>query len=326
MAVLAPLLLRLRRYFVLRAKRRRKAREFGMTSWHEQHWVRTYAAHTYQGHGAIVDLGCFLGATTIALAEGLALNPRVKTSQVHAYDLFRWSKGFELWAEGKGMEGRFADGESFLAEFLERTADWRDYIVVHEQDIAHAQWRNGPIEFLFVDAMKTAETASAITRAFFPHLLAGIGYLVHQDFSHAYTPWVHLITYRLRDYFSIAADVPASGTTVFRCENQIPPAAADVDVSFARCSGAEIEAAFDHSLGLVPDEKKGNITAAKAMAYRERGDIARASDILASTLDDAPSLAGELEQIKRLIAAEYQRVRTTVPSSQSSWGRDRVEP
>jgi hypothetical protein len=53
----------------------------------------------------------------------------------------------------------------------------------------------------------------------------------------------------------------------------------------------------------VPEEKRGNIIAAKAMAYRERGDIARARQILAETADDAESLAGELDQIKRLIAA-----------------------
>src|SRR5438128_761473 len=98
-AVLADLLLQPRRYFTLRAKRRKKARAFGMTSWHEQHWLRTYAAHTYQGRGTIVDLGCLLGATTISLAEGLVLNPIIKAKRIHAYDLFTWGEGFELWAK-----------------------------------------------------------------------------------------------------------------------------------------------------------------------------------------------------------------------------------
>ncbi len=43
-----------------------------MTSRQEQHWFRTYAAQTYRGIGAIVDLGCFFGETTISLAEGTA--------------------------------------------------------------------------------------------------------------------------------------------------------------------------------------------------------------------------------------------------------------
>ncbi|HYY13208.1 MAG TPA: hypothetical protein VE758_02115 [Chthoniobacterales bacterium] len=298
-------LLRPRRYFALRAKRKRKARAFGMTSWHEQDWLRTYAARTYHGRGAIVDLGCFLGATTIALAEGLTLNPRPPSGAViHAYDLFSWGKGFELWAKGKEVEGQIPLGGSFRPEFLKRIARWRDYIVVHEEDLARAQWQNGPIEFLLIDAMKTAETASAITHAFFPDVIPATGYVAHQDFAHAYTPWIHLIAYRLRDYFSLTADVPSSGTMVFRCERQLPLAAVDMDVLFSTCSTSELEAAFDYSLGLVRDEKKGNIIAAKAMAYRERGQIVRAREILAATGDSTPSLAGELEQIKRLIAAE----------------------
>jgi hypothetical protein len=304
-------LLRPGRYFALRAKKKKKKREFGMTSWHEQHWLRTYAARTYQGHGTIVDLGCFLGATTISLAEGLALNPGAKQKQIHAYDLFAWSEGFELWAKDKEIHGHFDVGGSFLPEFIKRTAPWRKYIVVHQEDLTHSHWQNGSIEFLFVDAMKTAATASAIARNFFPHLIPGISYVAHQDFSHCCTPWIHLITFRLREYFSPAADVPASGTTVFRCEKAFSLSATDMNVAFTSCAVEEIEAAFDYSLSLVPDEKKGNIIAAKAMAYRERGDIARARQILAETADGAESLAGELGQIKRLIARD-------MPSPQSS--------
>jgi len=274
-----------------------------MTSWHEQDWLRTYAACTYRGRGAIVDLGCFLGATTIALAEGLALNTNRKRRQIHAYDLFRWSEGFELWAKGKEVEGQFELGGSFLSEFLKRTDRWRDCIAVHEENLKHAQWRNGPIEFVLVDAMKTAETARAILRAFFPHLLPAISYVAHQDFAHAYTPWIHLSTFRLRDYFSVAADVPASGTTVFRCEKELSQPLVDMDVSFSKTTTEETEAAFEYSLSLVPDEKKGNIIAAKAMAYLERGDIARAREILTATAGYAPSLAGELDQIKHLVVA-----------------------
>ena len=46
--------------------------EFGMTSRPEQRWLRNYAAQRYRGVGAIVDLGCFLGATTIAWLKALS--------------------------------------------------------------------------------------------------------------------------------------------------------------------------------------------------------------------------------------------------------------
>ena len=64
-----------------------KKREVGMASQGEQHWLRGYAARRYRGTGAIVDLGCFFGATTIALAQGLVLNTKAKQKRIHAYDL-----------------------------------------------------------------------------------------------------------------------------------------------------------------------------------------------------------------------------------------------
>jgi hypothetical protein len=269
-----------------------------MTSRHEQHWLRTYAAETYRGIGAIVDLGCFLGATTISLAEGLALNSKPGQKQIHAYDLFTWDERFELWAKGKEVEGRFTIDGSFLPEFLKRTEKWRDYIVVREEDLTQAQWQDGAIEFLLVDAMKSPETASAILRGFFPYLLPGESHVAQQDFAHCYTPWIHLIAFRLRDYFSVVADVPGSGTTVFRCERELLRRDVEMDLSLPSCSAAEIEAAFDYSLGLVTDEKKPNIIAAKAMAYRERSDIARAREIVTQTQYGPESLGGELERVK----------------------------
>ncbi len=278
-----------------------------MTSRHEQHWLRTYAAETYRGIGAIVDLGCFFGATTISLAEGLLLNSRARQKQIHAYDLFSWDEVYEAWAKGKEVEGLLTVGDSFLPEFLRRTQKWRDYIVVHEEDLRHARWEWGPIEFLFIDAMKSRELAGAIATNFFPHLVASKSYVAHQDFAHFYTPWIHLLTFRLRDYFSIVADVPRSGTTVFRCEKELLRKDLEMDLSLCACSADELEAAFDYSMSLVADEKKANIIAAKAMAYCERGDIARAREIVTQTQYGPDSLAGELERVKGLVAPKPGR-------------------
>lgn len=290
-----------RRYFYLRSRRKRQL--FGMTSRQEQHWLRTYAAETYEGRGALVDLGCFLGATTISLAQGLALSSKSALNRIHAYDLFTWSNDFELWAQGREVEGRFISGESFLPEFLRRTEKWRDCIVVHDEDLAQAQWRDGPIEFLLVDAMKSPETASAILRGFFPHLLPGQSYVMHQDFAHCDTPWIHLLAFRLRDYFSVVADVARSATSVFRCEKAPGGFDLEMNLSLSSCSEAEIEAAFDYSLDLVTDDKKPNIIAAKAMAYLERGNFARACEIMAHPQYGPESLSGEFERVRSLLAS-----------------------
>jgi hypothetical protein len=292
-------LLRPGRYFELRS--RRKEQQFGMTTRHEQHWFRNYAAKTFSGNGAIVDLGCFLGATTISLAQGLALNPRRGQTAIHAYDLFTWDEGFELWAQGREVEKRFGAGESFLGEFRKRTEKWRDRIVVHEQDLTHVQWDGGAIEFLLVDAMKSPAIARAILRAFFPCLLPGRSYFAQQDFAHGYTPWIHIAAFRLRNYFSVVADVTRSATIVFRCERELRPADVEMDLSLLSCQPAEIEAAFDYSLELVTADKKPNIIAAKAMAYRERGELGRAREVIAQAKWGPESMGNEFEQVKGLL-------------------------
>jgi hypothetical protein len=270
-----------------------------MTSRQEQQWLRRYAARTYRGIGAIVDLGCFLGATTIALAEGLALNRKAKRKQIHAYDLFTWNEGYEAWAKGKEVEGLFAVGGSFLPEFLRRTQKWRDYIVIHEGDLRHARWETGPIEFLFIDAMKSPEVATAIASEFFPHLVPAKGYVAHQDFPHCSTPWIHFLTFRLRDYFSFVADLPQS--SLFRLEKEIEPQALAGDLSPAAVSSGEIEAAFEYSLTLVGDDKKANVIAAKAMAYAARNEFTRAYEIVTQNRYGPKSRANEFNTVKALI-------------------------
>ena len=276
-----------------------KKKEFGMTSRAELHWLRTYAARNYRGTGAIVDLGCFLGATTIALAEGLALNRNAMKKQIHAYDLFLWNEGYEAWAKGREVEGLFSPDGSFLHEFLSRTEKWRKYIVVHEGDLAQTQWEGGSIEFLFVDAMKLPELAVSIASTFFPHLVPGQGYVAHQDFPHAYTPWIHFLAYRLRNHFRFIEDMPQS--SLFRLEREIAPELLREDLAPAAVSPDEIEAAFDYSLSLVGDRKKANVIAAKAMAYAGRGEFGRAHEVISSSRYGPESLADEFNTIKALI-------------------------
>ena len=271
-----------------------------MTSRQEQKWLRTYAARNYRGNGAIVDLGCFLGATTIALAEGLTLNrTTTKSKQIHVYDLFTWNEGYEKWAKGTELEGVFSPGGTFLPEFLKRTQKWRYYIVVHEENLRRAHWEDGPIEFLFIDAMKSPEVATAIASEFFPHLVPAKGYVAHQDFPHCFTPWVHFLTFRLRDHFSFIADLPQS--SLFRLEREIEPEILASDLSPTALSHAEIEAAFDYSMSLVSDDKKANVIAAKAMAYAARKEFTRAHEIVTQSRYGPASRANELNTVKALI-------------------------
>jgi hypothetical protein len=272
----------------------------GMIVEQECDWFRTYAADIYTGTGAMVDLGCFVGSTTICLAQGLAANRAAKTAKIHAYDRFLWEEWMKLWWEAKGLPPPELEAGSFLPEFLKQTSPWQDQIIVHPGDLALSRWDNGPIEFLLVDVMKSSDLAESIARNFFSFLVPGKSYVAHQDFAHSWTSWIHLLQFRLRDSFAVAKDLPKSGTVVFRYQKQFSPETVG-ELSMTSVAEEEIEAAFEYSLGLVSDSKKPNVVAAKAMAYLHRGDVDRAREVVEANRWGATSLGQDLEGVESLI-------------------------
>jgi hypothetical protein len=241
-----------------------------------------------------------MGSTTICLAQGLSANRAAKTARIHAYDRFLWEDWMQSWWEAKGLSGPELETESFLPEFLKQTAPWKDQIVVHPEDLAVSRWDNGPIEFLLVDVMKSSDVAESIARNFFGFLIPGRSYIAHQDFAHSWTSWIHLLQFRLRDSFALAADIPKSGTVVFRYRKQFSPETVG-DLSMTSVAVEEIDAAFDYSLNLVSDDKKPNVVAAKAMAYLHRGDVDRAREVVEANRWGATSLGQDLENVESLI-------------------------
>jgi hypothetical protein len=267
----------------------------------ESSWLRNYATETYSGAGEIVDLGCFVGSTTIALAQGLRANPAAKTAKIHACDCFRWEDWMQRWWEAKGLTPPDLERDSFLPEFLKRTSPWKEQIIVHSEDLAGSRWDDGPIEFLLIDVMKSADVAEAIARNFFGALIPGKSYIAHQDFAHWLTSWISVLQFRLRDSFEVAADVPMSGTVVFHYRKPFLPEAVG-DLSMSSVKPEEIEAAFDYSLSVVADAKKPNVIAAKAMAYLHRGDVDVAREVLRTNRWGPTSYGQDLEIVERLIS------------------------
>lgn len=204
----------------------------GMINAKERAWLRNYAATGYTAAGAMVDLGCFVGSSTIALADGLRNNRKFPNAKVHAYDRFLWDQFLQTWWTKRGFPSPQISGDCFLPEFLRRTSPWKDQIIVHKQDLKFAQWDETPIEFLLIDAMKSPDLAETIARAFFPYLLPGCGFVAHQDFSHFFTSWIHLLQFRLRNCFEVVAAIPKSGTVVFRCLKT--PAEEDLSLCLCR--------------------------------------------------------------------------------------------
>ena len=298
------------------AKRRRRKRKaaagriasdferlIGMTSNEERDFVRKYAAHDFKGEGAIVDLGCWMGSFTLPLAVGLRENPRIRDRKVaiHAYDLFRWQGWMNGSVANTRWAGRYQEGDDFKDAFVEQVAPVADLVTIHAGDLNKERWDpSEPIEYLLIDAMKSWELTNSVVRNFFPALRPGLSLVHHQDFVHYYTPWIHLIMYRLRKYFEPHTYVPV-GSLIFIYRELIPRELLEKSYGFDDFPAEEAADAFDYSLSLVPATARANVYAARIMMQIHRQDWAAARAELGRVQAAGTSQERELAIVSKLL-------------------------
>jgi hypothetical protein len=163
---------------------------------------------------AIVDAGCFLGGSTLALAGGVLARAEGAPATVHSYDLFRFGEASEhAWVpEGFG----FGVGESTIPVFEHQIQRVRDLVEIHAGDVRTARWANGPIGVLFVDIAKSWSTGDAVWREFLPALVPGESLVIQQDLVHWGHPWCAIVMELLADRFEYLGWV-FYGSAVYRC-------------------------------------------------------------------------------------------------------------
>ncbi|MEM7505657.1 MAG: class I SAM-dependent methyltransferase [Pseudomonadota bacterium] len=183
-----------------------------LLTWLGGHWAR--------GAGAACDLGCFAGGSTARLADGLVRGGI--DASVHAFDFFTISPEHkQKFLHDRGVR-RFW-GTNLLPCAKRLLKPWRGRVTLHREDLAKTRWTAGPIEILFIDAMKTPETADAILRNFVPALVPGRSIIVHQDYQHWRQPWIAAQMVLLRPHLRPVAWC-AQNTTVFAVDS-LPDAA-----------------------------------------------------------------------------------------------------
>lgn len=244
----------------------------GMTSVDERLYYEKYSSVLFSGDGAIVDLGCWFGSTTISLAKGLKANNKVGKSskKIYAYDQFLWEEWMIPFVSDTKWKNYFKPGDSFLIAFEEKIKKYKSFIVTRQADLTKEEWHDGQIEYLLVDAMKSWELLNSIQKNFYPSLIPGKSIVLHQDFVHYYTYWIHLLNFRLKEYFELA-DLRNYGCSLaFLLIKSIPSHILSKTYSLNDFSIEDIEAAFEYSLSLVLPESRGAIMAAKIMCYKDK--------------------------------------------------------
>jgi hypothetical protein len=196
-------------------------RPFSMLSPREESLLYALAKERYEGAGAIIDAGAFLGASTLCLGEGLRENPAFQSRKgenlpiwppIHSYDLFVCPDDeFALRYFPQGT----LPGHSIEDSFRRNIRDVSEWVAVHTGDIKKQSWSSGPVELLFVDLAKCWGTNRSVIELFFPALLPGQSLLVQQDFGTPYVPWVHVAMGYYANQFEALGMIGSS--TVYRC-------------------------------------------------------------------------------------------------------------
>ena len=245
----------------------------------ERQFLMNYAANMYTGQGAIVDLGCFLGSSTYALAQGLEDNTQVtdKSKRILAYDRFEWNAWMERPAERYGLAKKYNENDCFVDEFERQMGDKTPYIKTVKGDLTELKWESDqPIEYLFVDSMKMWDLCNSIMAGFYPAMKPGLSYLHHQDFVFFGTYWIHLTMFRMKDYFESVDHDYMGPSKVFKYTKQMPSDFMNIVYSLDDFSVSEINDAMDYSEAVVADRGKLFIAGARihAMVAKKEYDVA----------------------------------------------------
>jgi hypothetical protein len=227
----------------------------------------------YAGLGEIVDAGCFLGGSTMALAQGLLdRDPPVSDRMIHTFDLFRLDEGsYQPYASI--LDG-LQPGDSLRSTFDALLGYRTGLVNVREGDVREEEWTAGPIEILFIDLAKDWSINDHVVRTFFPSLIPYQSVVIQQDYLHEWTPWLHIIMELLGDAFTYCGSLPfASAIFVPRRRiraEELP------DNLFADISHDEKLTLFDRSARRFAGEDRGVVECARAYLLHMIGRTAAA--------------------------------------------------
>ncbi len=273
----------------------------GMTTQQELEYYEACAARMAARSGAVVDLGCWMGATAYALARGIVREAGQRESadsRVQAFDRFLWEPWMDPFLPDVFCDYR--SGDSFLPEARKRMADMLQHVDLVPCDLTLRDWQGGPIKILLVDAMKTESLTRSITERFFPFLEPG-GIVLHQDFKHYYTSWLHLVQYRLRDQLRLTHEVRDGGTVGFEVFRPVTHEDAVRAADFADATDDEVEAAFNYSLNLVEAQGQSAIAAAHVMHFVHANQFHRAGTLLDDYRHRFPAASPDLDNALAMI-------------------------
>lgn len=194
-----------------------RARQFpAMLGLEERQILVLLAADLASETGKIVDLGCYLGGSTCALAEGAGQSGASwdpADPPIVSYDLFAANEFMiEHSLKGRGI----GVGESFQEVFRELLEENAALVRAVAGDIRQQSWTGQPIDLLFVDILWSWDINQHVIGEFYTALTPGKSVIAHQDYIYSFYPWLPIsMEYFVENGFMEFGDHARWSTVVF---------------------------------------------------------------------------------------------------------------
>jgi len=183
-----------------------------MLHYEDRKLIYITAKERYGFRGSWIDAGSFVGGSTATAAHGMLCNAALESLSslssrpIHAFDLFEAGHTEALLlTEFYGRS--FKEGERFNNLFSQNVGVLQEMIQPHAGDIMQYTWQGADIEVAFVDICKTSNITNHVFREFFPSLIPEVSLVIHQDYIHAFTPWIPIKMALFRDLFVKVAEI-----------------------------------------------------------------------------------------------------------------------
>jgi len=246
----------------------------GLVSEAECRYLYWLTSRGYTGAGAVVEVGTWLGLSTIHLAAGL--RDAGFPEALHCYDQFVW-RGDHV---RKGVLP-LRRGDDFQPYFERNVRPVYPGLRVTRSELRHLVWAGGPIEILFLDAPKHLVDMSWALAALGPFLVPDLSVLVMQDYLHPPAYALPAVVSRLGQSLRPLHVVRGGSTVGFMVTQPLEIGRAQpIHWNFSRWSLAEITDNWARVSGSLPPEARVQLWVGAALLLYRRRETRQARDIL----------------------------------------------
>jgi methyltransferase family protein len=271
----------------------------GMVSPVECRYLYWLTSRGYAGAGAVVEVGTWLGLSTIHLAAGLAAAGH--HAALTCYDQFVWHRSY-----GRSAALPLRRGDDFQPHFEANVRPVYPGLVVRKAALDAIAWTDGPIEILFLDAPKHLVDMSTALAAFSSWLEPGLSLVVMQDYMHPPAFALPAVISCLGDALEPVHIVDGGSTVAFRVLRRIDFSRAQpVEWNYTRWSPDEVAAHWRRVTDPLPLEVRARLQVGAALLLHRRHETRAAQALIAAIAAD-PGLRPSLERdAGALLYADY---------------------